>query len=149
MTLKRLIIKQVVSILFPKRDKYLPQQPPGIMEGRRQIWSSSHCWSEYPEWIFWNSVIRQHSSQRKFELFWVARKEENHTWFCIFSHLQKFLCHFFKCENAPCLSPATPFWLCMLLSAHQQFQLGTVILAQTSIGFWLLCTVSLKTRSHS
>lgn len=115
MIVKSLIIKHIVCISFPGRDKHL-QQSTRIMEGRRQIWSSFDCWwSEYPEWIFYSSLMR-HSSQRKFEIFELLR--EIHTWFCLFSHFQELLYHFSKCENAPCLSPTTLFWLCMLLSAY-------------------------------
>lgn len=31
----------------------------GIMKSRQKIWSSFHCWwSEYPEWIFYSSLMR-------------------------------------------------------------------------------------------
>lgn len=51
MILKRLIMKQVVYISFPGGDRHLPQLSTGIIEGRRKIRSSFHCWwSEYPEW---------------------------------------------------------------------------------------------------
>lgn len=52
------------------------------MEDRRKIWSSFHCWwSEYPEWIFCGSLMRQHSTQRKFEIFLDATEGETQTCF--------------------------------------------------------------------